>query len=65
MSIKAIEWAFRQKLSDPTAKLVDHAAHIYLAHGVTISVATICRAMARLRMTKKKLQHYGCSFPQA
>lgn len=46
-------------LDDPTAKLRDHTAHIYLSHGVSISVVTICRAMARLGLTKKKLQHYA------
>lgn len=49
----------RRVLDDPTAKLSDHSASIYFAHGTSISISTLCRAMARLGLTHKRLQHYA------
>ena len=46
-------------LDAPRATLNQRAATLQLAHGVTVSVSTVCRAMRRLRLSKQVMQHYA------
>jgi|JI10StandDraft_1071094.scaffolds.fasta_scaffold1021198_2 transposase len=52
---RAQEPALRaQVLAHPDATLAEHSAQWAATHGVRLSPATMCRAIARLRLTVKK-----------
>ena len=47
-------WLRAQVAAHPDATLAEHCAHWAAAHGVTVSTATMSRALARLGLPLKK-----------
>ena len=50
---------FHDVLDSPRATLLQRSATLELAHGVKVSVSTVCRALRRLRLSNQSMQHYA------
>lgn len=46
-------------LDSPTTTLQQHSDQLLLSHGMTVSVSTLCRAMRRMNLSYRTLQHYA------